>query len=195
MKKEKSSIIVLSCSESSGDESEKAKPKIDREELRKYLQNSDENESVKKRPPKSQKNLSRKEKLLMVIVIVKINKLNKSKIQRNLSPKNQPKKYFLKGDDFKRLQKREKKLAPHLLIILKEKITNTWLKYNGKKIHFGSVNTEDFIIHKDPDRRDKYLTKAMKISKQRWPTYSSVTILSKLLVCQTFELKKKILKK
>ena len=30
MKKQKSSIIVLSCSESSDDESEKAKPKIDR---------------------------------------------------------------------------------------------------------------------------------------------------------------------
>ena len=53
MKKEKSSIIVLSCSESSGDESEKAMPKIDKEELRKYLQNIDEeNESVKKPSPK-----------------------------------------------------------------------------------------------------------------------------------------------
>ena len=30
MKKQKSSIIVLSCSESSEDETEKAKPKIDR---------------------------------------------------------------------------------------------------------------------------------------------------------------------
>ena len=49
MKKQKSSIIVLSCSESSGDESEKAKPKIDKEVLRKYLQNSDEeNESPQK---------------------------------------------------------------------------------------------------------------------------------------------------
>ena len=40
------------------------------------------------------------------------------------------------------------------------------VEYNGKKIHFGSLNTEDFIIHKDPDRRDKYLTKAMKISNK-----------------------------
>ena len=37
MKKQKSSIIVLSCSESSDDETEKAMPKIDKEELRKYL--------------------------------------------------------------------------------------------------------------------------------------------------------------
>ena len=53
MKKQKSSIIVLSCSESSGDESEKAKPKIDKEELRKCIQNSDEeDDSVKKTSPK-----------------------------------------------------------------------------------------------------------------------------------------------
>ena len=63
MKKEKSSIIVLSCSESSGDEFEKAKPKIDREELRKYLQNSDEeNESPQKTSPKKTKILVKKRK-------------------------------------------------------------------------------------------------------------------------------------
>ena len=49
MKKQKSSIIVPSCSASSRDESEKAMPKIDKEESRKFLQKSDEeNESVKK---------------------------------------------------------------------------------------------------------------------------------------------------
>ena len=48
MKKQKSSIIVLSCSESSDDETEKAKPKIDKEELRKYLQNSDDESSQNK---------------------------------------------------------------------------------------------------------------------------------------------------
>ena len=63
MKKQKSSIIVLSCSESSGDESEKAKPKIDKEELRKYLQNNDEEgESVKKISPKKSKKLLKKRK-------------------------------------------------------------------------------------------------------------------------------------
>ena len=39
------------------------------------------------------------------------------------------------------------------------------VEYKGKKIHFGSTNTEDFIIHKDSDRGDKYLSKAMKITK------------------------------
>ena len=37
------------------------------------------------------------------------------------------------------------------------------VEYNNKKIHFGSTNTEDYLTHKDPDRRDKYLTKAKKI--------------------------------
>ena len=55
MKKEKSSIIVLSCSESSGDESEKEMPKIDKEELRKCHQNSDEENDF-------QKNFSQKAK-------------------------------------------------------------------------------------------------------------------------------------
>ena len=67
MKKEvenKNSFIrVLSCSESSGDESEKAKPKIDKEELRKYLQNSDEEDSSPpKTSPKKSKNLVKNRK-------------------------------------------------------------------------------------------------------------------------------------
>ena len=61
------------------------------------------------------------------------------------------------------------------------------VEYNGKKIHFGSVNTEDFIIHKDPDRRDKYITKAMKITNKdgeltyqlpSYPNYWSVKLLN-----------------
>ena len=81
MKKEvenkKSFIRVLSCSESSGDETEKAKPKIDKEELRKYLQNSDEEDKSTQKPsPKKTKNLTRKEKLLPVILFFKINRLN-----------------------------------------------------------------------------------------------------------------------
>ena len=61
------------------------------------------------------------------------------------------------------------------------------VEYNGNKIHFGSVNTEDFIIRKDPDRRDKYLTKAMKISNKdgqlthqlpTYPNYWSIKLLN-----------------
>ena len=63
MKKQKSSIIVLSCSGSSDDETGKAKPKIDKEELRKYLQNSDEeDESPQKTSPKKTKKTCKEKK-------------------------------------------------------------------------------------------------------------------------------------
>ena len=59
------------------------------------------------------------------------------------------------------------------------------VEYKGKKIHFGSVNTEDFIILKDSDRRDKYLTKAKKITNKElthqlptYPNYWSVKLLN-----------------
>ena len=101
MKKEKSSIIVLSCSESSGDESEKAMPKIDKEELRKYLQNSDqENESVKKTSPNKTKKLVKKRKTSSHNNVDQEIKKPKKPIQKDSPPK-----YLLKGDDFKRLQK------------------------------------------------------------------------------------------
>ena len=51
------------------------------------------------------------------------------------------------------------------------------VEYKGKKIHFGTRNTEDYIIHRDRDRRDKYLAKAMKITNKdgeltyQFPTY------------------------
>ena len=88
MKKEvenkKSFIRVLSCSESSGDETEKAKLKIDKEELRKYLQNSDEEDkSTQKTSPKKTKKLVKKrntkKRKIKVILFFKINRLNQLK--------------------------------------------------------------------------------------------------------------------
>ena len=61
------------------------------------------------------------------------------------------------------------------------------VEYNGKKIHFGSVNTEDYLTHKDPNRRDKYRVKAMKITNKdgeltyqfpSYPNYWSVKLLN-----------------
>ena len=103
MKKQKSSIIVLSCSESSDDETEKAKPKIDKEELRKYLQNSDEeDESVKKTSPQNPKKLVKKRKTSSHA------KVDQDKPKKPIQ-KDSSQKYLLQGDDFKRLQKKAKK--------------------------------------------------------------------------------------
>ena len=61
------------------------------------------------------------------------------------------------------------------------------VEYNGKKIHFGSSNTEDYIIHKDPSHRDNYFTKAMKITTKdgeltyqlpTYPNYWSIKLLN-----------------
>ena len=61
MKKQKSSrIINLSKVPSSDEETEKATPKIDKEELRKYLQSSDDEESSQEQiTPKRPKNVKR----------------------------------------------------------------------------------------------------------------------------------------
>ena len=141
---------------------------------------------TKKLPPKSQKKSSRKEKLLLTIMIIKINHLKKSKNQRNQSKKS-PTKYLLQGDDFKRLQKKAKKLGASSLDYPQRKNNKYMVEYDNRKIHFGSANSEDYLTHKDPVRRDKYLTKAKKISNKdgqlthllpSYPNYWSVKLLN-----------------
>ena len=74
----------------------------------------------------------------------------------------------------KTVYKKKKKTS---LDYSKRKNNKYMVEYKGKKIHFGSTNTEDFIIHKDPYRRDKYRVKAMKITNKngeltyQLPTY------------------------
>ena len=181
MKKQKSSIIVLSCSESSDDETEKAKPKIDKEELRKYLQNNDgEDKSPPKTSPKKSKKLVNKRKTSSGINV------DKHKPKKPFQ-KDSPQKYLLQGDDFKRLQKKAKKLGASSLDYSQRKNNKYMVEYDNKKIQFGSAKTEDFITHKDPDRRDKYLTKAKKISNKdgqlthllpSYPNYWSIKLLN-----------------
>ena len=61
------------------------------------------------------------------------------------------------------------------------------VEYDNKKIHFGSANSEDYLTHKDPDRGDKYLTKAKKIVNKdgqltyqipSYPNYWSIKLLN-----------------
>ena len=37
---------------------------------------------------------------------------------------------------------------------------------SGKKVHFGSPNYPDYLIHQDKDRRDRYLARAKKIKNK-----------------------------
>ena len=61
---------------------------------------------------------------LQVVVMIKITK-NQKKIKKKVTTKDTPKKTLVEGDDFKRLQKKAKKLVLNMLIILNEKIINT----------------------------------------------------------------------
>ena len=96
--------------------------------------------------------------------MMKINHLKQLNNPRNQPKKILPRKHLSKVMISKDFKKRQKKLSATSLDYSKRKNNKYMVEYNGKKIHFGSVNTEDFIIHKDPDRRDKYLTKAKKIT-------------------------------
>ena len=181
MKKEvenkKEIIIDLSSSETSSDESDKEilvekTEESEKEELKKYLL-SDDDKLIKKNSPKKRETSSR-------------NNVDQEKSvkPKKSTQKDSPKESLLKGDDFKRLQKKAKKLGATSLDYSKRKNSKYMVEYSSKKIHFGSVNTEDF---KDPDRRDKYLTKAMKITNKNgeltyqlptYPNFWSVKLLN-----------------
>ena len=84
-------------------------------------------------------------------------------------------KYFVTGKDFKKLIRNAKKLGAESLDYSTRK-NNKYMATlpSGKKVHFGSPNYPDYTIHKDKDRRDKYLARAKKIkNKQGEITYTN----------------------
>ena len=83
---------------SSEDENEKAMPKIDKEELRKYLQNSDDDES--------QQNKTSRQNSKIVLHKVKTSSQDKPK---KVISKNNSQNFLAQGDDYKKLQKKAKK--------------------------------------------------------------------------------------
>ena len=84
-------------------------------------------------------------------------------------------KYVVTGKEFKKLTKKAKKLGAESL----DYSTRKNNKYaatlsSGKKIHFGSSQYPDFLIHKDKERKERYLTRAKKIiNKQGELTYTN----------------------
>ena len=184
MKKQKSSTIVLTEFSSSDDKSEKAMPKMDKEELRKYLKNSDDEEFSQdqitpKTTPKRRKNVKR----LKTPPIEGTPTIKPKKVISKDTSQN----YLAQGDDYKKLQKKAKKIGATYLQYSKRKNYKCLVEYDNKKIHFGSANTEDYLTHKDPVRRDKYLSKAKKITNKdgqltyqipSYPNYWSVNLLN-----------------
>ena len=179
MKKQKSSTIILS--ENSSSDEEIAKPKIDKEDIRKYLQTSDEedNQSQEKLTPQKPIKVKRlKTPPLQDTPIIKPKK--------SIS-KEPPQKYLVQGVNFKKLQKKAKKLGADSLQYSKRKNCKYMVEYNNKKIHFGSAKTEDYITHHDLVRREKYHAKARRITDKDgrlthelpfYPNYWSVNLLN-----------------
>ena len=154
-------------------------PKKDKEELRKYLKNSDDEESSQdqitpKTTPKRRKNVKRlKTPPIEDTPIIKPKKVISKDTSQN---------YLAQGDDY----------SATYLQYSKRKNYKYVVEYDNKKIDFGSANTEDYLTHKDPVRRDKYLSKAKKITNKDGQRTYQIPPLSKLLGCQSFELEKKI---
>ena len=182
MKKQKSTIINISEVSSSDDESQ-AKPKIDKEELKKYIKDSDDESSQEQMTPKSSPQKPIKVKRL------KTPRLQDSPIiqpKKSIS-KELPQNYLVQGTNFKKLQKKAKKLGADTLQYSKRKKHKYMVEYNDKKIHFGSAKTEDYLTHHDQVRREKYLNKAKRITDKDgrlthelpfYPNYWSVNLLN-----------------
>ena len=73
-------------------------------------------------------------------------------------------KYVVTGKVFKKLTKKAKKLGAESLDYSKRK-NNKYVATlpGGKKIHFGSAQYPDFLIHQDEERKERYLARAKKI--------------------------------
>ena len=79
-----------------------------------------------------------------------------------------PKENVLQGLDFTILSQNAKKLGAESLDYSTRKNNKYMVTLSsGKKIHFGSPKYEDFTIHKDEDRRKKYLARAKKIKNKK----------------------------
>ena len=76
-------------------------------------------------------------------------------------------KYVVSGKEFKKLTKNAIKLGAESFDYSKRK-NNKYMATlpSGKKVHFGSSNYPDYLIHQDKDRRDRYLAIAKKIKNK-----------------------------
>ena len=152
MKKQKSTTTNISEVSSSDDESQIAKPKIDKEELKKHIKDSDDESSQEQITPKSSPQKPIQVKRLKT---PPFQDSSTFKPKKSIS-KESPQKYIVQGDKFKKLQKKAKKLGADSLQYSKRKNLKYMVEYNDKKIHFGSAKTEDYLTHHDLVRRENY---------------------------------------
>ena len=77
-------------------------------------------------------------------------------------------KYVVTGKEFKKLSKKAKKLgAESFDYSTRKNNKHVATLSSGKKIHFGSSQYPDFLIHKDKERKERYLARAKKIRNKQ----------------------------
>ena len=77
-------------------------------------------------------------------------------------------KYVVTGKAFEKLTKKAKKLGAKSLDYSKRKNNKYVVTLpGGKNLHFGSSQHPDFLVHKDEERKDKYLKRAKKIKNKK----------------------------
>lgn len=77
-------------------------------------------------------------------------------------------KFVVTGKDFKKLTKKAQKLGAESLDYSTRKNNKYMVTLpEGKKVHFGSPKYADYLIHKDDERRDRYLSRATKIKNKQ----------------------------
>ena len=76
-------------------------------------------------------------------------------------------KYLVSGKEFKKLTRKAKKLGAESLVYSTRK-NNKYMATlsSGKKVHFGSSQHPDFLIHQDEDKKERYLARAKKIKNK-----------------------------
>ena len=156
MKKQKPAILNISEVSSSDDESQ-AKPKIDKEELKQYIKDSD-NESTQEIIPKSSPQKPKAKRKKTLTKIDSPTNLTNKTISQKISQKN-----LIPESELRKLRKKAKTLGADTLDYSRRKNYKYVVEYNDKKIHFGSINTDDYINHHDHKQREKYLNKVKKI--------------------------------
>ena len=84
-------------------------------------------------------------------------------------------KYVVSGKEFKKLTRKAQKLGAESLDYSTRKNNKYVATFSsGKKIHVGSSQYPDYLIHKDKERKERYLSRAKKIkNKQAELTYTN----------------------
>ena len=87
---------------------------------------------------------------------------------KDFSSSDEDNKYVVIGKEFKKLTEKAKKLGAESLDYSTRK-NNKYVATLpiGKKIHFGSAQYPDVLIHKDEERRDRDLARAKNIKNKK----------------------------